>query len=98
MAGNAPKFKVRSGVYEAAAWENNVTGKDGRSFLTYSAKLTKSYKDQQGQWKHTDQLDGRDLLICAELLRELWLTFGIKDAQGGETAPVRPAPSQEESF
>jgi hypothetical protein len=96
MAGNAPRYKVRSGVYEAAAWENQLTGKDGRPFTTYSVKLSKSYKDQQGQWKHTDQLDGRDLLVCAEVLTELWRCIAIKDE--APAAAGRPTPTEAESF
>jgi hypothetical protein len=47
-------------------WENQ--GNDGR--VWYNATLTRSYKDDQGQWHDTTSIDPRDFLEVGEMFRE----------------------------
>jgi hypothetical protein len=47
-------------------WENQSN--DGR--VWYNATLTRSYRDQSGQWHDTSSIDQRDLLEVAEMYRD----------------------------
>jgi len=58
--GNKPAAKFRVGFTTVTVWKN-----DGGF---YSASLQRSYKDDQGDWQNTDQLNHGDLLNAAKAL------------------------------
>jgi hypothetical protein len=55
-----PSAKFRLGSVTAAVWKN------GEGF--YNVTLQRSYKDDAGEWKNTDQLGHGDLLNAAKVL------------------------------
>ena len=77
MAGNAPVKTLRSGALKLSIWANE--GKEGKKYL--SAKLTKSYKNDQGDWKETVNLGERDWLVAAALLQEANSVMVIKEPE-----------------
>jgi hypothetical protein len=54
----APKFRI--GYVTATVWENDDF---------FNTVVSKSYKDDHGDWKDTDQLGTGDLLNAAKLLQ-----------------------------
>lgn len=63
---NTPIHKLRLGLITATIWDNNGF---------YSVDLTRSYKDQQSEWKSTTSYSHTDLLNvakCAERA-EIWI-------------------------
>jgi len=63
---NQPTKKLRLGLITATIWDN-----DG----FYSVDLSRSYKDDQGEWKNTTSFHHSDLLNlakCAERA-ETWI-------------------------
>lgn len=77
MSGQRPTLKLKAFPLELAIWKHERDGK-----THYSAKLSKSYKDDDsGEWKNTDFLNERDWLIAASLLSRAYMEIGIqKDA------------------
>ena len=68
MANNAPVENLRDGRLQAAIWAN--TGAESKTF--HSVTLTRSYKEEGGDWKETSQLDEADLLRAANLLTQAY--------------------------
>ena len=66
---NKPAHTVRgtpgTGL-KLSLWENKTD--DGRTW--HNATLTRSYKDQSGQWHDTTSIDQRDFLEVGEMFRE----------------------------
>lgn len=65
--GNQPANSLRIGLVKATIWLNDKF---------YNVKLSKSYKDDRGDWQETDQLGTSDLLNAAKLLQrsEQWIS------------------------
>ena len=67
-------------------WENH--GDEGR--VWYNGTLSRSYKDQGGQWHETNSYDQRDFLEIGEMFREAhaWVKeqTRAKAAQQGQEA------------
>jgi hypothetical protein len=61
---NEPKARFKIGAVEATVWENTSEG--GKTFFT--TKITRGYKDAEGKWKNTDNLNSGDLLNAAKVL------------------------------
>lgn len=64
--GQAPEIVRRDGVLRGAAWQEN--GEYGPFFNT---KISRSYKDRDGEIQETTSLREKDLLPAAELAREM---------------------------
>jgi hypothetical protein len=63
---NTPAHKLRLGLIVATIWDNNGF---------YSVDITRSYKDQAGEWNSTTSFSHNDLLNfakCAERA-EIWI-------------------------
>lgn len=63
---NQPAHKVRLGLITATIWDNNGF---------HSVDLSRSYKDQNGDWQNTTSYSQSDLLNvakCAERA-EIWI-------------------------
>ena len=58
-----PAAKVTMYPITAAIWRNE---KDGRAY--YSVTIQRSYKDADGNWKHSESLNEGDLLLAAKVL------------------------------
>lgn len=59
--GSKPK-NLREGVLNLAIWKN--TTEKGHS---YSSKLTRNYRDNEGQWQETPHLREKDQLPASNL-------------------------------
>lgn len=64
---NAPYLKLRDGTLSVTVWEKN---NDGKAY--HSAILRKSYKNDDGEWQETDNLNGNELLKAANLLQKAY--------------------------
>ena len=62
---NSPEFVLRDGNLRSATWRSE--GEYGPMFNT---KLTKIYRDEDGEFRETSTLNANDLLRVAELARE----------------------------
>ncbi|OAO00378.1 hypothetical protein A8B75_18740 [Sphingomonadales bacterium EhC05] len=58
---NQPK-NLREGALNLAIWKN-----DGEHGPKFSSNLTRSYKDQEGEWQKTSQLREQDQLPASRL-------------------------------
>ena len=64
---NLPAHKIKLGLVSATIWDN-----DG----SYSVDISRSYKNDQNEWKNTSSLFQSDLLNvakCAERA-EIWIS------------------------
>jgi len=62
-----PAHKLRDGLLQVTIWRN--TGDNGP---WYSITYTRSYKNDNGDWKESDSLPADDCLPMAELNREAY--------------------------
>ncbi len=60
---NKPVSTIRDGSLKATVWAN--PGEDGRTF--YSVRLTRTYRDEQGNYHDSDRFTGAELLRVARL-------------------------------
>jgi hypothetical protein len=58
--GNQPVVKFRIGLVTATVWQNEKH---------FNTVLSKSYKDDAGDWKETDQLGHADLMNAIQVLK-----------------------------
>jgi hypothetical protein len=59
MAKTPPAAKFRIGLVTATVWKNDAF---------YSVNLSRSYKDDDGNWQETDGLGQSDLLNAVKVL------------------------------
>ena len=63
---NAPEIVLRDGALRAAAWKA-----EGEYGPQYNTKITRYYKDDDGDIRETSSMRERDLLPAAELASEM---------------------------
>lgn len=61
-AKNRPIETLRDGAIEVSIWE-----KQTETGTAYNTQRSRSYQDQEGQWKRTNAIPERDLLRAARL-------------------------------
>lgn len=66
-----PAAKFRIGYITATVWKN-----DGLERPFYSVELSRTYKDDDGNYQNSSSLNHGDLLNASELLRraEAWIS------------------------
>ena len=69
-----PIISLKSQSVEVAVWENT---KDDRT--SYQTKISRSYKDENGEWQKSEYLFPRDLPVVAQLLLLVWAQVAVKD-------------------
>ena len=62
---NAPEIVLRDGALRSATWRE-----DGEYGPMFNTRITKLYRDDEGQPRETSTLSSKDLLRAAELARE----------------------------
>lgn len=62
---NKPVKKIIDGRIAAAIWKNEPKKQGGKPF--YSVTFSRSFQDDQNNWKDTDSFSGTDLLIVGRL-------------------------------
>ncbi len=65
---------VSGATLEAAIWGKEIQA-EGRTFTVYNVTISKSYKNDLGEWKHTNYLRGSELHVAVRLLSrcETWI-------------------------
>jgi hypothetical protein len=63
---NKPAYSIRVGKIKATAWEN--TSGDS-SFMSF--KLSRSYKDKDGNWVDSDSFGIEDISVIGSLAAEI---------------------------
>ncbi|MFC1735525.1 hypothetical protein ACFL1X_05370 [Candidatus Hydrogenedentota bacterium] len=56
-----PEINFKVGAVRAAIWKRTRTNRDGTIFQTHKVVLDRTYKDKEGQWKHTTSFDVNDV-------------------------------------
>jgi len=75
-----PVVSIRYGNISVAAFANEATTKDGKTFEAYSVSVRRSYRKSDGEWVNTHSLRRSDLLPAAEALTECFQRLsGSKD-------------------
>ena len=66
-AVSKPAMKFRLGFVSATVWKNDEF---------YNVKLSRSYKDGEGEWKDGDSLNHGDLMNAVRVLQraEAWIS------------------------
>lgn len=67
---NKPVSEVRDGTMKIAIFKNEPKEEGERPW--FSGKLTRSYKDANGDWHDTDYLTGADYLKAARLMEKAY--------------------------
>jgi hypothetical protein len=68
--GNQPVQEVRDGGLRIAIFRNEPKQEGDRP--RYSGKLTRSYRDAQGEWHDTEYLSGTEFLRAARLMEKAY--------------------------
>ncbi len=63
---------VGAGSVEVAVFEKEIEVKGKDSVLTYFASVSKSYKDDSGNWQNVSVFNPHELLILAHALNEAY--------------------------
>ena len=69
-SNNKPVQEVRDGSLKIAIFRNQPKQEGEKP--RYSGKLTRSYRDAQGDWHDTDYLSGTEFLRAARLLEKAY--------------------------
>ena len=84
-----PSDKIFSNGISVTQWTNS--NQEGRTWNTFTVQ--KSYKDSNNQWQNTNSLNTLDLLVVADLCREMY-SRNIRSANVTQGAPASsPAPN-----
>jgi len=80
---NKPAATIRDGAISATIWKNQ--GEKGRF---YSVRITRSWKDKDGNYHDSNDFSGTDLLIVSRLASRAYDTVcelrqSDRDANGG---------------
>ncbi|TWT86723.1 hypothetical protein Mal64_35520 [Pseudobythopirellula maris] len=67
---NQPVSEVRDGALKIAIFRNEPKQEGDRP--RYSGKLTRSYRDANGEWHDTDYLSGTEFLRAARLMEKAY--------------------------
>jgi len=82
----APVKKFKSGVVEAAVWENQGTS-NGQNFVTQSVSFNINYQDKEKQWKQRSSFKFAELFHLVILIQKLWSWKYLKTDEGITTTP-----------
>ncbi|QDT68784.1 hypothetical protein MalM25_17090 [Planctomycetes bacterium MalM25] len=85
---NKPVQEVRDGGLRVAIFRNEPKQEGDRP--RYSGKLTRSYRDAQGEWHDTEYLSGTEFLRAARLMEK---AYDVELAQRSADKEAVPEPS-----
>jgi|GEM_PF-666959 len=86
MDNDPPRDVLRDGNLKASIWRN-----DGEKGPFYSTRLTRTYKDQQGELRDTHSFVGTELLRVSELARKAYdLTQALRREDREQQPPHEP--------
>jgi hypothetical protein len=97
-SSNKPAYTIRGSQghgLKLTLWENQ-SEKGG---IWFNATLTRSYKDQAGQWQETHSLSQQDFLEAAEMYREAhaWAKEQARAKAAGQTQDVDQSYTEHET-
>ena len=84
-SNNKPVHEVRDGALRIAIFRNEPKEEGQRP--RYSGKLTRSYRDAQGEWHDTDYLSGTEFLRAARLMMQAYEAELAKKAADNNQSP-----------
>jgi hypothetical protein len=61
MEGNKPEKKFSTGCVQATVWKNTGKAKSGEEKEFKTITFSRSYKDDNGEWKTTNSLNISDI-------------------------------------
>lgn len=76
-----PVKEFRAFNVKAAIWEKDKTSKNGKPYKEYSVMITKSYKNENGDWcetKHFFESDLPRLILVAQKAHEYILLGDVQ--------------------
>ena len=86
-----PMHEVRIGRVRGVVWENN----HAQQGIWYSVTFSRSYKDNDGQWRTATSFGRDDLLTVAEVARLTFLWIAAKGgARGVNETPINGVDEQ----
>jgi hypothetical protein len=75
----APVQEFRAGGVRAAIWRRE-TEKDGRSVVEHNTKITRSYRDKQGNWQEVNTYYPDDLAKLILVTQEAYRYVTLRDS------------------
>lgn len=82
---NKPVSEVRDGTLKIALFRNEPKEQGER--VRFSGKLTRSYRDANGDWHDTDYLSGTEFLRAARLMKKAYDEELVHKAASKPDAP-----------
>jgi hypothetical protein len=79
--GNKPVHSIRLRNVRASIWANQT-----EQGVFYSVKITRFFKDAEGEWRNSDSF-GRDDLLLASKAADLAHTWICEQLQASQEAP-----------
>lgn len=90
---NKPLETIRDGRLKATIWKNPPKDDDGKGPM-YSVRFTRTWRDEQGTYYHSDRFGGSDLLRIARLAHIAYDEIAIDRAEDH----LAQQPSQSEAL
>lgn len=84
-SSNKPVQEVRDGGLRIAIFRNEPKQEGDRP--RYSGKLTRTYRDAQGEWHDTEYLSGTEFLRAARLMEKAYDAELTRRAADKDEAP-----------
>ena len=84
---NQPETRFTAGAISATVWQNASSGKDGQQMTYHTVSLQRSYKDRDGNWKHTSSMRLNDLPKARLVLSKAYEFLVLKDAESATSHP-----------
>jgi len=72
-----PEKEFRIDGVSASVWPRTVNGSSG-TFITYSVKVERAYRDKDGQWQHSNNFPVEDLPKVETVAREAYKYVSLK--------------------
>ncbi|MCP4317904.1 MAG: hypothetical protein GY789_18250 [Hyphomicrobiales bacterium] len=79
QVASTPVHKARIGLLQMAVWENERDMESGGTRTFRTVTLERSYRDKNGNWKSTSQLNVEDLGGAIKLLEDAFNHAIVRD-------------------
>ncbi len=84
---NQPEARFTAGAISATVWQNTSSGSEGQQMGYYTVSLQRSYKDRDGNWKHTSSMRLNDLPKARLVLSKAYEFLVMRDTEAGTSRP-----------
>ena len=83
--GQRPEKEFRCGTVRAAIWRNEQE-QDGPAVAQHSVKITRSYRDQNGEWHEVSNYFPRDLHDVITVAQQAYEYIRLRERDPNEPA------------